>query len=72
LVSFSLLSSSACVTELFTTSDVDEAFAVIALLTRFTELVCFGRFPSRGVAGLTFLCPAVYKNNTFKKQYSYV
>ena len=55
-VSFSLFSSSVCVTELFTISDVDEALAFIALLTRFTEdnPVCFGFFVIVGVAGMPF------------------
>lgn len=59
-VNFSLFSSSACVTELFTTSGVDETLAFIALLTKFTELklVCFGLLESLGVAGLIFFCPA--------------
>ena len=74
-MNFSLLSSSACVMELFTTSGVDETLAFIALLTKFTELklVCFGLFARLGVAGLIFFCPAnagipttlalVYENN---------
>ena len=57
-MNFSLFSSSACVIELFTTSGVDEALAFIALLTKFTELVCFGLFARLGVAGLIFFCPA--------------
>ena len=59
-VSFSLFSSSACVTEHFTISDVEVALAFIALLTRFTEVnpVCFGFLAIVGVAGMPFLCPA--------------
>ena len=56
-MNFSLFSSSSCVTELFTISVVEETLAFIALLTKFTELVCFGLFVRLGVAGLIFFFP---------------